>query len=330
MKQVWAKIVPWNPELAGAALEAGADAVLVSFGFEQEMKRMGVIQVIAPEGDLRLGEQVVEWEIRGKEDEGEILKRSRQALVIVRSTDWTIIPLENLIAQTGNLVVEVSDLAQARTMFSVLEKGVDGVLLNISDPASLRSAIAALKESEEKFSLLPARIQQVEPLGLGDRVCVDTCTQMGVGQGMLVGNSGQALLLVHAESIENPFVEPRPFRVNAGAVHAYIRVPGGRTRYLSELKAGSEVLLVDFQGNTQRAIVGRVKIERRPMLLVEAEAEGRIISAILQNAETIRLVSPQGDPVSVVELKKGQEILVALERGGRHFGMKVEETIQER
>lgn len=330
MKQVWAKIIPWNPELAAAALEAGADAVMVPPGFEEEMKRRGVIRVIAPEGDLRLGEEVVEWEIRGKEDEEEILRRSRQALVIVRAQDWTIIPLENLVAQTGNLVVEVSDLAQAKTMLFVLERGVDGVLLDLPDPAALRSAIATLKESEEKISLVPARIQQIKPLGMGDRVCVDTCTQMGMGEGMLVGNSGQALFLVHAESIENPFVEPRPFRVNAGAVHAYIGVPGGRTRYLSELKAGLEVLLVDFQGNTQRAIVGRVKIEKRPMLLVEAEAQGKMISAILQNAETIRLVSPQGEPVSITAMKRGQEVLVALEEEGRHFGIKVQETIQEK
>ncbi len=330
MKQVWAKIVPWSPDLAAAALEAGADAVLIPPGLEKEMRQMGVIQVIAAEGDLRLGEQVVEWEIRGKEDEEEILKRSRFATVIIRSRDWTIIPLENLIAQTQNLVVEVSNLAQAKTMLSVLEKGVDGVLLDIPDPASLRSAIAALKESEEKIVLMPARIQSLQPLGMGDRVCVDTCTQMGTGQGMLVGNAAQALFLVHAESIENPFVEPRPFRVNAGAIHAYTRVPGGKTRYLSELKAGLEVLLVDFQGDTQRAIVGRIKIERRPMLLVEAEAEGRAISAILQNAETIRLMSPQGDPASITELKKGREILVALEGEARHFGMKIRETIVEK
>ena len=330
MKQVWAKIVPWSPDLAAVALEAGADAVLIPPGLEKEMRRMGVIQVIAAEGDLRLGEQVVEWEIQGKEDEEEILKRSRFATVIIRSRDWTIIPLENLIAQTQNLVVEVSNLAQAKTMLSVLEKGVDGVLLDIPDPASLRSAIAALKESEEKIALMPARIQSLQPLGMGDRVCVDTCTQMGTGQGMLVGNAAQALFLVHAESIENPFVEPRPFRVNAGAIHAYTRVPGGKTRYLSELKAGLEVLLVDFQGDTQRAIVGRIKIERRPMLLVEAEAEGRSISAILQNAETIRLMSPQGDPASITELRKGQEILVALEGEARHFGMKIQETIVEK
>jgi 3-dehydroquinate synthase II len=145
-----------------------------------------------------------------------------------------------------------------------------------------------------------------------------------------VGNSARALFLIHAESVENPFVAPRPFRVNAGGVHAYVRVPGGKTRYLSELKAGLEVLLVDFRGDTHRAIVGRVKIERRPLLLVEAEAGGGIVSVILQNAETIRLVNPQGEPVSIVDLREGQEILIALEDLARHFGMKVQETLEEK
>jgi len=330
MKQVWAKIVPWNLELVEVALEAGADAVLIPPGFREEVRSRGLMRTIAPDGDLLLGKDVVEWEIKGKEDEQEILNRTRSAVVIVRAADWTIIPLENLIAQTENLVVEVADLTQARTMLSVLERGVDGVLLNIPDPTALRTAIAALKEPGESIALTPAKILRLQPLGMGDRVCVDTCTQMGLGEGILVGNSARALFLIHAESVENPFVAPRPFRVNAGGVHAYVRVPGGKTRYLSELKAGLEVLLVDFHGDTHRAIVGRVKIERRPLLLVEAEAGGGNVSVILQNAETIRLVTPKGEPVSIVDLREGQEILISLEDLARHFGMKVQETLEEK
>jgi 3-dehydroquinate synthase II len=135
---------------------------------------------------------------------------------------------------------------------------------------------------------------------------------------------------VHGESVENPYVEPRPFRVNAGPVHAYAKVTGGKTRYLSELKAGDEVMIVNFKGEGQPAVVGRVKIERRPLILIEAEVDGEVFSTILQNAETIRLTSPEGKPISVVELKRGSEVLVSLEEAGRHFGMKVEETIQEK
>jgi len=58
--------------------------------------------------------------------------------------------------------------------------------------------------------------------------------------------------------------------------------------------------------------------------------QGEIISAILQNAETIRLTQPNGKPISVVELKKGSKVLAFLEEAGRHFGMKVDETITEK
>jgi 3-dehydroquinate synthase II len=170
----------------------------------------------------------------------------------------------------------------------------------------------------------------VRQLGMGDRVCVDTCTSMGMGEGMLVGNSSAAMFLVHSESVKNPYDAPRPFRVNAGGIHAYTLLPGGKTKYLSELEAGEEVLTVDYKGSARPAIVGRVKIERRPMLLVEADAEGRRVSLILQNAETIRLVAPDGSPLSTVDLREGSEVLARTEEAGRHFGVKVDETITEK
>jgi 3-dehydroquinate synthase II len=153
---------------------------------------------------------------------------------------------------------------------------------------------------------------------------------MSIGHGMLVGNSSSALFLVHSESIENPYVSPRPFRVNAGAVHAYTKVPGGKTRYLSELAAGDRVLISDFRGVSTTGIVGRLKIEKRPLMLITASVSGINVTTILQNAETIRLTAPDGKPVSVVSLQPGDKVLVAVEEGGRHFGHKIEETITEK
>jgi 3-dehydroquinate synthase II len=153
---------------------------------------------------------------------------------------------------------------------------------------------------------------------------------MGLGEGMLVGNSSQALFLVHSENIENPFVNPRPFRVNAGPVHAYIRMADGNTKYLCEVRAGDKALIVNYEGKTSYAFVGRAKIERRPLALLEAEEGGESISVILQNAETIRLTQPDGKAVSLVDLKKGAEILVYREKKGRHFGVEIDETIIER
>ena len=54
------------------------------------------------------------------------------------------------------------------------------------------------------------------------------------------------------------------------------------------------MVVADASGCMKDAIVGRVKIEQRPLLLVEAEAEGSKVSLVLQNAETVRLVSEDG------------------------------------
>jgi 3-dehydroquinate synthase II len=158
---------------------------------------------------------------------------------------------------------------------------------------------------------------------------------MAPGDGMLVGNSSGAFLLVHSETIPSPYVATRPFRVNAGALHAYLLVPGGRTQYLSDLRSGDPVLIVNSQGKTQEAYVGRCKVERRPLLLVcaevgDEESGKREVGLVLQNAETVRLTTPDGGALSVAAAKPGDEVLAHLTEGGRHFGMKVQETLTER
>ncbi len=330
MKQVWVKVDPWQKDLVTAALEAGADAVLVPEGKSAEVKSLGIIQTVAPDGDLRLGEDVVEVEIADKESERLALSLGQAKTVIVRATDWTVIPLENLIAEGAMVIAEVTNAAEAQVATSTLEKGTAGVLLVTDEPAEIKRTVAALKSEAEELALEVAEITEVQVLGMGDRVCVDTCSNMSVGEGMLVGNSSAAMFLIHAECVDNPYVEQRPFRVNAGPVHAYIRVPGARTRYLSEVRGGDEALIVGHDGKTRTTIVGRSKVERRPLLLIKAQAEGTEVSIILQNAETIRLVTPEGEPISVVELMAGSKVLVMLEESGRHFGVKVEETIEEK
>jgi len=330
MKSVWVKVVPWRKELVQAAMESGADALWIEPGKTLEVKKMGLVQTVAEDGDLKLGLDVVEKQVREKRDEEEIIALSLSKKVLVRDGDWKIIPLENLLSRTNNLFVEIDDLQEGQTAFAILEKGVDGVVINNPDPNAVRHMIRSLKGKSEKFELLPARITLIEPLGLGDRVCVDTCSAMIPGEGMLVGNSSQALFLIHSETVENPFVDTRPFRVNAGPIHAYIRMIGGRTKYLSELKAGDQVLIVNFEGKSYPAVVGRAKVERRPLVLVEAEESGRNISVIVQNAETIRLVKPCGKAISLVDIEKGSEVLVYREGSGRHFGVRIDERIMEK
>jgi len=330
MRKVWVKAVPWNKEVALAAVECGADALWVPPGLASEVRKISVIPIVAEDGDLKLGQDVIEKEVREKRDEEEIVTLSFSKKVVVKGGDWTIVPLENLLSKTDHLFVEIDKLHEGWTSFGILEKGVEGVVINNPDPDAVRHILLMLKGEKEKLELLTARVKRIEPLSSGDRVCVDTCSSMDLGEGMLVGNSSQALFLIHSENVENPFVNTRPFRVNAGPVHAYIRMADGQTKYLSEIRIGDHVLIVNFEGKSYPAVVGRAKVERRPLVLVEAEEKGQNISVILQNAETIRLVQPDGKAISLIDLQEGSEVLVYREKGGRHFGVQIDETIVER
>ena len=214
-------------------------------------------------------------------------------------------------------------------MFSVLELGVDGVILSTDSEEQVEKASQQL--STVKFPMQVAKVTEVKDVGTGERVCVDTASMMGMGEGMLVGSRSNFMLLVHNESVGSSFTSPRPFRVNAGAVYCYTITPDGNTRYLSEIESGTEVWVVNKEGQSRRAVVGRSKIETRPLRLIRAEIEGESGTVILQNAETIRLIKPDGKLLSVTEVKVGDQVLGFAKRAsGRHFGMEVDEYIVEK
>jgi 3-dehydroquinate synthase II len=330
MRKIWVKVDPWDKKIVTTALEGGVDGIMLPKGFSEKVKALGKIQTVSEDGDLKPDKDVVIFTIKSGEDEALIVKLSQTKQVILQCSDWTIIPLENLIAKGADVIAQVRNLEEMETAFGILEKGVGHVVYHADDIIELKKVLAWFHSRGDKIALQIAEVIKVKPVGMGDRVCVDTCTSMGIGQGMLVGNSSNALFLIHSESISNPYVSPRPFRVNAGPVHSYTRVPGGKTRYLSELSAGDPVLIVDFNGDTATGIVGRLKIEKRPLMLIKAVADDKEMTTIVQNAETIRLTDPEGKAVSVVNLSPGDKILVAMEEGGRHFGMKIEESITEK
>ena len=262
----------------------------------------------------------------------EVAREAEYTLIV--GSDWKIIPLENLIARIGEeteLVAGVQTAEEARTAYETLELGADAVLLDTDDHDEIRKTVEVRDEmGRETLDLEYAEVTTVEQTGSADRVCIDTGSLMDHDEGMLVGSMSRGLFFVHAETAESPYVASRPFRVNAGAVHAYVRSPGGETSYLSELKSGDEVQIVDTNGNTREALVGRSKIEKRPMFRVQAETEdGDRIETLIQNAETVK-VHTQDGRTAVTDLEAGDEILVYYEDTARHFGEAVEESIIEK
>jgi 3-dehydroquinate synthase II len=274
--------------------------------------------------------------IQGKEDENKAAKAADLGVdyVIINCLDWRVIPLENLIAKgrgKSTLIAEVTTSEDAKVVLEALELGTDGVLLKTGNSNELEKTIKLIKSQTPKMVITPAKILSIKPIGSGARVCVDTVDLMVPGEGMLVGCQSAGFFLVEAEVNENPYVQSRPFRVNAGPASHYTLTSTQSTRYLSELKAGDEVLIVNREGKVRLTNVGRSKIEFRPLILIEAQAEDTKIKTILQNAETIRLVTPKASK-PVTELKPNDEVLVHIAaKGGRHFGISVpEETVIEK
>ena len=268
------------------------------------------------------------FEVLSNKDIENILDSAKKGLdfVVIEVKDWKIIPLENIIAKLHKIHTKIFTIArnpkEARKMFSILDIGLDGVIFNTGSINEVREALVYL--GSKSFELRSAKIIDIQEVGDGERVCIDTASMLNRGEGMLIGNRANFLFLVHNESVGSSFTSPRPFRVNAGAVHCYTLSPDGTTKYLSELETGVEVLVFDSKGKARRVTIGRCKIEKRPMLMIKAKVGEEVGGIIAQDAETIRFVKSNGHLVSVTHLKKGDSILVHSKTAtGRHFGMEV-------
>ena len=334
MKEIWLLALgeSWEEEKEKIkdAIEIGFTGVVVRKEFEDLAKKLGRIKVFGTENGV--GDNFAFVEVKSAEDQNKAIELSESYdYLFLRFSDWKIIPLENLIAmkKKAKIIAIVNDLDEAKVVLTTLEKGADGIAIT-EDRREIMRKFYEIASGERGFvELKKAKVVEIKPLGVGDRVCIDTVTLMSVGEGMLVGNRAGFMFLIASESEESEYVSSRPFRVNAGSVNAYIKV-GSKTKYLAELKAGDEVEIVNYKGETRRSYVGRVKIEKRPLILIRAIANGEEGTVILQNAETIKLVNPEGKHVSVANLKEGDEVLVWVGAKARHFGVSVDEFIIER
>jgi 3-dehydroquinate synthase II len=264
----------------------------------------------------------------------EAVRRGRESgAVAVRWGPDRVIPLENLIAlarEQFSTWVLLDDRAEAPTMLGALERGADRVVIpfeRIDDLDAIDAAVAGPVVPPLRWELHP--VTRVARAGPGDRVLVDTTSLLRPEEGMLVGSAAAFLMHVASEAVGSRFTRPRPFRVNAGGPHSYLLLADGSTRYLSEVEPGDAVA-VAVPNHAPRAVrVGRVKVERRPMVLVELERERRRFTVFLQEAETVR-VSGERERLAVTSLHPGDRIFGVSLPPARHLGGLVRETIEER
>ncbi|HEV2230599.1 MAG TPA: 3-dehydroquinate synthase II, partial [Thermoplasmata archaeon] len=226
--------------------------------------------------------------------------------------------------------VEARGPSEMPAALGALEHGAKCVLVPIRSARTLEALAASIgRPALARIRWTEARIRAVRPIGLSERVLVDTVSILSEDEGLLIGSTAQVLFHVLSESVGSRFSAARPFRVNAGAPHSYVLMADGSTRYLSELAAGDQVLAVRADGSSRTVRIGRIKIERRPMLLVAATLGDAGATLFAQEAETVCLAAGSRR-VAVTELRTGQRVRSARLPPGRHLGRIVDESIEER
>jgi len=256
-----------------------------------------------------------------------------EGLLIVEWAGDRLIPLENAVAARGRnfrLWAFAHRPDEVPGALGALEHGADRVIVEVRGPEEV-DRLELLLEGPLPTSLAWSSLEldTVMPVGIGDRVIVDTTSLLRPEEGMLVGSAAAFLYHVRSEAVGSKFSRPRPFRVNAGSAHSYVLMADGSTRYLAELAAGDAVLATVPGGSARSVRVGRIKIERRPMVLLGAPDGDDRRTLFLQEAETVRLTS-DGGPVATTEIRIGTRVYGARLPPARHLGRAVEETLEER
>ncbi|MFF3328646.1 3-dehydroquinate synthase II family protein [Streptomyces sp. NPDC002888] len=253
---------------------------------------------------------------------------------VIHFADPTKIPLEIVLAAAesaeGKLVTVVGDLEEAAIVFDVLERGSDGILFTPRSADDVFALARLLEATTPQLTLSTLTVESIRHVGLGDRVCVDTCSHFEEDEGILVGSYSSGFVLCCSETHPLPYMPTRPFRVNAGALHSYTLGPDNRTNYLSEVGSGSALLAVGADGRTRRVVVGRAKLESRPLLEIRTHAEdGRLVSLTVQDDWHVRVLGPGGKVLNVTELQTGDELLGYLATDKRHVGLPIGEFCKE-
>ena len=258
--------------------------------------------------------------------------------LLVRCSDWTMVPLENLVAASRGtstrIAAAIDEEDELNGAAFALGGGVDAILVPghlVNDAVTILGGKWDREETQDDGAIIEeARILSIEGAGVGERVCVDLTRRISDGQGMAVGSISGNLCLIHGETIQSDYVPIRPFRVNAGAIHSYALMADGKTKYLSELTSGDEVAILSTSGNKEKATIGRLKVETRPLLLIRFEVPGSEGQIVVQQAETVRLISPIKGAISVTQAKEGDKISILTDNRARHVGFALPAEVKEK
>lgn len=193
---------------------------------------------------------------------------------------------------------------------------------------ALNSTGSPLQETVAGGRLLPAtekmhgaRVESVQFIaGPADRVCVDLIQNLAEGEGALIGASADALCFTHAETAASESSPARPFRISAGPVHECVALPDGRTKYLSNISAGDEMLVLRADGTGSRSVtVGRAHVERVHVVCLHLKLNSKTTQLFFERSPAVRLQVKRCSADSSVstftatavpDIAEGDEVLV--------------------
>ena len=341
--EIWLRLAPGEIPLENE----GVDRYLVSEPSDQHL-HVSSGTLVGPSGPLGAHVRIED----GTTQASGIELIGSVEWILVECESWSMIPLENLIAaRTGSptkIAAVITTPLQAQGAGFALEQGVDALVVERA-PALLEAATVVkaqrfeyeaptfgLVEDGDDLPVTEMVVESIDEAGVGDRYCLDFLSLFYPGEGLLVGSSASNLLLVHSETVPSTFVPTRPFRVNAGAPHAYVLMADRSTKYMSELRSGDALLAMTSTGTTRSVVLGRIKIEQRPMLKISVKLNGnnkrkpQMSHVFLQQAETVRLMVNLDTPISVTDIAMGDVVLGWSGHGGRHLGKTIDSRVEER
>ena len=142
-------------EAATSAIETGADALVIPEGTHGEFESLARVRLVEERGDelVEGGETVGRIiEIGSAEDVARATEAlAREGVVLLVTQDWTVIPLEDLVAAQrgeglpGMLLAQIGSVEDANLAMGALEHGVDGVVVLPRDPADARSLVHEIR-----------------------------------------------------------------------------------------------------------------------------------------------------------------------------------------
>lgn len=334
-ERVWVRLPERSDASRDAVLTAARGLGFSRFVGDRDLARPGERWATWQERRVVVdrGPSLEERQVRTPGDLAQVLDRLALGKgVLLRWSADRVIPHERLVAmgvRRGPLWVVARSSGELPAALGALERGADAVVVEVHSLGDLAKFDDLIAPELPELRWGIATVESVEPGGFGDRIVVDTTSALRGEEGLLVG--GQAAFLFHlaSEAEGSAFSRPRSFRVNAGALHSYVLLANGETRYLSELEAGDRLLAVAPRRAPRIVRVGRLKVERRPLTLVRARTERRAVTLFVQEAETVRL-SERRRRVAVTSLQVGMVLHGVRLPPARHLGLAVEEFVEER